>query len=296
MKREFYSLIILVLLCLSLGFTQARAEEGRFYHSASSLRAGIAGYGDTRALSWNPAGITGTDNPILAFSFFPAEQKIENVELLYPGIFAGAMATRVTFLQFDEKVINDFFPTEEILDVNYLDGELAYARGLTKNLEAGVNVYYATLEVNDERITKTGLDLGLLYHTPWHPLVMGLAVHDVISKVTSPVPVDLEYEPQIGLGAGLTLPTFEQQQVKVLLDWVESVQSSLAGFGALDVEYGLFGHYFVRGGYQFGQDFNDYDVGLGVRFAGITADYAYRTYERLGNYHSLRLSFNALEK
>lgn len=259
---------------------------------SAAMAAGVAGSQGSASLDWNPAGILGQEYPSIAFTHFPslAEISYEQLEGIYPGWLGGSTAIRMLYSRINDFMKIEFGEERGILDNHDLLVQLAYARPLGSDLEAGVAIKIFESALAGYHRQGAALDLGMRYQTGWNPLVLGMALQNLgtmnaFKTRTAPLPVMLM------LGVSLEFPVLVRQKLKMLADWHYLMIGQEEAVPTLGLEYNLYDVLRLRGGYRFSNELGKLSVGAGLRLGKLGLDYAYQPFAELGDNHRLTLAY-----
>lgn len=281
--------------------------------------AGVAGSyiamaNDASSLFWNPATIANVSKEKLhlqtAHTRYFSDISISSLAAVWrPGkqTFWGASLYSLTSGEMDETT--EFQPqgTGRKFSISNFMAGLSFARVLTSNFSFGLTGKYAYEGYTDVRINNVMFDLGMYYNVgikntrfaitlsnfginvqPQGKVTIlkfnGEQTKDNFQAISVPVifRIGAAFDPIDKENHKLTLST----QLNHPTDNNESI-----AFGA---EYLIRKVFFVRTGYEFGQDENGIPpLGLGVlsrrKFGAFSLDYAFTNKSRLGNIHRITL-------
>lgn len=260
---------------------------------SAAQAAGTAASGGSETLTWNPAGLCGQDYPSVSFTHLAsfADTAYEQLEGLAPGWLDGTWAVRLFYASTYQFTEVDGSGNEVGNLENYdLLGEVAYARALAANLEAGVGLKLFESALAGFTSQGFAVDAGIRYHLFKTPVTLAAAVQN-LGAMTA---FDQEADPLPRMAAGgveLTFHPWEGQTLQVLADLNCPLAGDEAITPAVGLEYKVQDIAVVRGGYRFSNELGTLSLGAGLRLATLGVDYAFQPYGSLGNNHRITFSY-----
>jgi len=329
MKKVFLIIIALSSILIAqnpnLGTSGAQFLQIPVGARAASLGGAIVGLADdASAVFWNPAGLTNVQSFDAHFSYmdwftlfdFNAAALAFNVPDV--GVFAAQM---IVFTTDKMEVTTEEQPngTGRFFDAMDMALGLTYARMLTDRFSAGITVKYVYQRIWNETADGVAFDLGTQYKLDFQNLTIAMSmsnfggdlkfdgadlnlVHmrDENYPFSRLAPARLQTEEfalPLNFQAGICFDIFTAQFIKMrgAIDAVHpNDNKERLHFGS---EISFFDRFFVRGGYRYNYDDENFTAGAGANlpFSGslIKFDYAFSFYDILPSVHriSLGLSF-----
>ncbi len=274
----------------------------------------VAVVDDASASFWNPAGLVNFSENQIMFSHnkWFADISHDYLGVVYHLSDQDAFGLSVISLSMDEmKVTTEFAPlgTGEYFSYGDLAIGLSYSRKMTDKFSFGGTVRYVEETMDKLKLRGVLIDLGTFYYTGLGTSRFAVAVTNFGNQVAPDGEVILvgkreksdwqsfspptmfrigfAFEPVYDdlqrLTASLQLnhPNDNSENVGVGLEYA----FNLADFGS---------SLFLRGGYKFNVEDQDYSFGAGVKapllFSTIILDYALANFERLGAAHRITVS------
>lgn len=250
---------------------------------------GTAISNDPSALHWNPAALSQFKRPELGFAHAALyeETRLDFLGYVQPtpiGNF-GVGATSLSQGRIEGRDIDGLKTSS--FDASDLAVGLSFSPRLAQTWGLGLGIKWIRQSIAEASATGLALDAGLLYK-PAYSLQLGLAGRNLGPK--------LRFEEQtfslpsnVSLGAGY----FIAKQATLGLEMTKPLHSPKAEF-SVGLEYQAFPAVFLRVGYMVaGQTqnhngargpsaFSKLSLGLGLRFASFSVDYAFSPMGELG--------------
>jgi hypothetical protein len=286
---------------------RAGAVSGQFLKLPTHARA--AGMGNTQvalaegaiSISTNPAGTLNVEGASfgstynqwwadITLAFFGAATKLEGI---------GTIGAGVTLLTTDEMdVTTPYFPEGtgekfKAVDVAYT---ITYARQISELFGIGLSAKYITSNLYNKALSSNSIafDIGTLYDIPILRTRLGIAVTNLGKDLKY---INEQYSLPTALKFGART-TVLQEDMHALYAALQIGRPNDAdeqyNFG---LEYGFQELLYLRGGYKFNYDTEDWTGGLGVSLKNLglngSIDYAYSHYKYLPGTHmfSLEIGF-----
>jgi hypothetical protein len=314
--------IIFVLLILnfsnSFSFEKVGTTSFQFLKVITTARAAsLAGAYTTIANTadaafWNPAGLTEVQTFNASFGYldwfmdvahmsFSAAYSFESI-----GTFAlfGMVAdigdieeTQVGSLGFDADGNYNPGLTGNVLNPRSFVVGLSYAYDLNDRFSFGLTVKYAHEDLALESAGGVMFDGGIKYKTDFRSIVIGATLRHFgqdIQFVDNSYPLPQTFN--IGISTYLFSnvdPLITDLGTNSLLFSYDLVQPrDYDQQHAIALEYGFNEMIYLRGGYIFNGDQEDFTAGLGLRYNEYRVDYAYNEMgEYFGTAHRFTISF-----
>jgi len=275
---------------------------------------------DASSVFWNPAGIANVRSNSIHFShmnwfeFFNLNAVSYVVNAGNIGAFGiGA----VTFGMDEMEMTTEMEPngTGRTFDAQDLALSLSYSRNLTDKFRVGLSGKYIHQRIWNETSAGVAFDVGTQYQIDFKNLVLSMSMMNFGPdlKMEGPdlnitfdensnypnrlVPAKLEtesYPLPLLFKFGIAMDVINTPFIKIQAD-VDAIHPNdndeQIYTGA---EFGFMQRFFLRGGYKFNHDDEQYSFGLGVnsRFAGnlVQVDYAYAGYNLLPDVHFITMN------
>lgn len=283
---------------------------------------------DPSTIFWNPAGIARIPGGSVVFDHtnWIADIKYEYMAATYNlGNYGALGISFLTSSMEDMKVRTVDRPegTGEMFSATDAVFSVTYAINLTDNFSIGFNPKFVMQSIWRTSASAFGLDLGVLYKTPFDGIMLGMSIQNFGTKMrlngTSALVL---YDPdQASTGNNGQIPAYLQTddwelpltfRVGLSYDPINTEMHKLTvAFDALHpaddyesvnvgAEYGFSDMFFIRGGYKslFMKDSEEsYTVGAGIKqtFFGNVAfkiDYSYGDFGRLKNIQKISVGVN----
>jgi len=197
----------------------------------------------------------------------------------------GINATSVNGIQIRETP----GPPEGTFDAHDVAFSLSSAYRYDSSLSVGINLKYLYEKILVNQANGWGLDLGVLYNTPWN-LRLGFSASNIgsmtaLDNEASALPLIFR------LGAGYAIPVASLTgTVSLAADYVRFSQDDINHFH-LGAEYLYGSSVAFRLGYQTGYESRGLTTGLGVHYGTVQVDYAFLPMkDDLGSTHTVSLA------
>ncbi len=328
-------ILILVLFVVSFGEFYAQnpnlgSAGAQFLQIPVGARAEAMGgaviglIDDASSIFWNPAGIVKVNNVQAHFSYMNWFDLFDfnSASIVYNAGDLGTFgASMVLFTTGEMEITTEENPngTGRFFDAGDLALGVSYARYLTDRFNVGVTIKYIRQQIWNESASGFAFDIGTQYRLDFQNLTIAMAMtnfgadlqfdgpdldftyrKDDAFPLSRLVPSRLsteEYPLPLNFQVGIALDIFEYDFVKMrgAIDVTHpNDNAERAQFGT---EFSFFDRFFVRAGYKYNYDDQDFSFGAGANVPlGSTAvyfDYAYSVYDILPSVHriSVNLSF-----
>ena len=336
MKIKYFFLLAIALLfsVQSTNYAQMKkvAQSGMTYlaislgaRESAMGNASVASVSGTQGMFYNPATLTSLDNigVVINHVSWIADTQLYGFGAAYSFGSYGTLGLDMVYMDYGEIIgtrrvdndkgfeitgnlnIQDYslgvsygFPVNELFSVGL---KLKYVHedlGSTPIAVGGENADNAIYEDRDWVINNWGFDFGAYYKVGYKDLVLGVAFQNY-----SP---DMKYWTEhfqlplvLRMGLSMDLLKFWNEKggdfelntsfdVLHPIDFTERVH--------IGTELGFKKMFFIRAGYKFNYDTEDFSFGLGFDFefggVGATLDYAYTHVEYFNSVNRLSLNFN----
>ena len=279
---------------------------------------------DASAIFWNPAGIVKVNNVEAHFSYmnwfdlfdFNAASLVYNAGDV--GVFGVSM---VLFTTEDMEITTEEKPngTGQYFGAGDIALGISYAKYLTDRFSVGLTVKYINQTIWNETASGVAFDIGTQYRLDFQNLTIAMCMTNFgpDMKFDGPdlgftyrkddnypqsrlVPSRLstqEYPLPLNFQVGIGFDVFEYDFVKMkgAIDVTHpNDNAERAHFGT---EFSFFDRFFIRAGYRYNYDDQDFTFGAGANVplgsSVVYFDYAYSLYDILPSVHriSVNLSF-----
>lgn len=279
---------------------------------------------DASSVFWNPAGIVKINNVQAHFSYmswfdlfdFNAASIVYNAGEL--GSFAASMISLSTN-KMEITTVEQPNGTGRYFDYGDVALGVSYAKYLTDRFNVGITVKFINQSLYNETARGFAFDIGTQYKLDFQNITIAMCMSnfgadlkydgpdlDFTYRVDNNYPTSRlvpsrlsteEYPLPLGFQVGIGFDVFEYDFMKMkgAIDVTHpNDNAERAHFGT---EFSFFDRFFVRGGYKYNYDDQDFTFGAGANVPlGSTAiyfDYAYSLYDILPSVHriSVNLSF-----
>jgi len=265
----------------------------------------IAVANDVTSLYWNPAGLVQFEKNQLIFSHNRWLVDINHDFLggVYHFSKNSAVGIAFTGLSMDDMpVTTEFQPfgTGEFFSFSDVAIALSYSQKMTDKFSFGATVRY--IEETLDRLKMRGfmIDLGTYYWTGLGSTRFAVTVSNFGNELSPEGSVSLvgnqgeksdwqSFAPPTMFRIGFAFEPYESEEHKL----TSSIQlnhpnDNSENFG-LGLEYSWRKVFYLRGGYKFNVDEQNYSFGAGINapisIAEFTLDYAFSNFEKLGSAH-----------
>jgi hypothetical protein len=295
----------------TLGGQRAGISTAQFLKIGVGARASALGdafvaiANDVSALYWNPAGLVQFKNDEIIFSHNKWVVDI-NHDFLggvyhFSGKYANGLA--VTGLSMDDMpVTTEFAPfgTGEFFSFRDIAIALTYSQKMTDKFSFGATVRYVEETLDKLKMRGVMLDLGTYYWTGLGSTRFAVTVSNFGAELAPDGKVVLvgnrgensdwqSFSPPTMFRIGFAFEPYESKEHKVTTSiQLNHPNDNSENFG-LGAEYLWRSILFLRGGYKFNVDSEDWAFGAGVdvpiSIAHFTFDYAFSNFKNLGSVH-----------
>lgn len=324
---------IIIIFCFSfilsvqaqnpnLGSSGAQFLEIPVGAKAAAMGSAFVGVSDdATSIFWNPAGLTNISNNAAHFSHmrwfdmfdFSAASLVFNMGEM------GTVAAGVIIFAMDEtEITTEFEPngTGRYYDASDLAVSISYAKKISDRFSVGITGKYIQQSIWNETASGVAFDVGTQYKIDFQNLVIAMSMRNfgaelqfegedlnvVYDKndqlpqnrltpaklVTDPYPIPLVFQ------VGIAFDVFKNDFIHIRggIDAVHpNDNEERINCGT---EIGFFDRFFIRGGYKYNYDDEDFAFGAGVNLPvgmnRIGFDYAYSVFDILPSVHRISLS------
>lgn len=279
---------------------------------------------DASAIFWNPAGIVKVKNVQAHFSYMNWFDLFDfnAASLVYNAGDIGTFGASMVILTTDKmEITTEQEPngTGRYFDASDVALGISYAKSLTDRFSVGITFKYVNQRIWNESASGFAIDIGTQYKLDFQNLTIAMCMTNFgadmkfdgpdlnftsrrddnfpISRLvpsrlnTEEYPLPLHF--QVGIGFDVFEADFMRMRGAIDVSHPND-NSERAHFGT---EFAFFDRFFVRAGYKYNYDDQDFTFGAGANVPlGSTAvhfNYAYSVYDILPSVHriSVNLSF-----
>jgi len=316
---------LLIIVLLSVLHTETNAQlfpvlggQRAGISTAQFLKIGVGGRAeamgesfiavanDASALYWNPAGLVqfGDDQIIFSHNQWVVDINHEFVGAVYHLDESNAFGLSFTALSMqDMPVTTEFQPfgTGEYFGFGDIALGVTYARKMTTQFSFGGSIKYIEETLDKLKMRGVMIDLGTYYWTGLGSSRFAVAVTNFGNNLAPDGEVVLigkrtksewqAFSPPTMFRIGFAFEPYETEMNKVTASIQLNHPNDNSENFAVGAEYTfkeptLNSSFFLRGGYKFNVDEQNYSFGAGLNvplsFASVTLDYAYSNFVRLG--------------
>lgn len=320
--------ILLIILLLSVVHTEANAQifpvlgaQRAGISTAQFLKIGVGGRAeamgesfiavanDASALYWNPAGLVQFPDNQVIFSHnkWVVDINHEFLGAVYHLDESNAFGLSFTALSMqDMPVTTEFQPlgTGEYFGFGDIALGFTYSRKMTTQFSFGGTIKYIEETLDKLKMRGVMIDLGTYYWTGLGSSRFAVAVTNFGNNLAPDGDVVLlrkrtksewqAFSPPTMFRIGFAFEPYETEMNKLTTSIQLNHPNDNSENVAVGAEYTfseptLNSSFFLRGGYKFNVEEQNYSFGAGVfvpvNFAKITLDYAYSNFVRLGTAH-----------
>jgi hypothetical protein len=264
----------------------------------------VAVANDASALYWNPAGLVQFKDDQLLFShnMWVVDINHDFIGAVYHLDETNAFGVSFTSLSMqDMPVTTEFQPFG---NGNYFSfGDIAvavtYSRKMTEQFSFGGTVRYIEETLDKLKMRGVMVDLGTYYWTGLGTTRFAVAVSNFGNQLSPDGEVVLigkrrnsqwqAFSPPTVFRIGFAFEPYENEFNKVTASIQLNHPNDNSENVSTGVEYSWNNTFYLRGGYKFNVDEQNYSFGAGVyipvSIANVTVDYAYSNFVRLGTAH-----------
>ncbi len=182
--------------------------------------------------------------------------------------------------------------TGETFFVNNYRMGLSYARKLTDHVSFGGNLHFINMTLSQQFTERAyAADISTLYVTNFRDFSFGMRIANFGSSLTF---VSEQYPLPLVFEFGLAMNAIQSGNQVVMTSLNARAQNDGKTLLSGGLEWKLFDHFFLRGGYYFNHEAAQYSLGSGVRMDIAGYDfgfhYAYSSYVLLGGAHRFGLN------
>ncbi len=270
---------------------------------ASSLGdAFVAVANDVSALYWNPAGLVQFDNDQIMFShnIWVVDINHDFLGAVYHLDATNAFGIALTSLSTQDMPVTTEvspFGTGEYFGYGDIAVAVTYSRKMTDKFSFGGTVRYIEETLDKLKMRGVMIDLGTYYWTGLGTTRFAVAVSNFGNQLAPDGKVVLigkreksdwqAFSPPTIFRIGFAFEPYQTDDNKITTSIQLNHPNDNSENVSTGVEYSWKNIIFLRGGYKFNVDEQNYTLGLGVnipiRIAQCTVDYSFSNFEKLGS-------------
>jgi len=317
MKKLFFILLLLFFtasnyaqLFPTLGGQRAGISTAQFLKIGVGGRASAMGdafvaiSNDASALYWNPAGLVQFDEDEVIFSHNQWVVDINHEFLGGVYHFAGnyAVGLAITSLHMDDMpVTTEFSPrgNGQYFGFGDIALGLTYSQKMTDKFSFGATVRYIEETLDKLKMRGVMIDLGTYYWTGLGSTRFAVVVSNFGAELAPDGDIVLvgnrnksewqSFAPPTIFRIGFAFEPYESQEHTVTTSIQLNHPNDNSENVSLGAEYVWNKLFYVRGGYKFNVDEQNYSFGAGLKvpisISQFTLDYSFSNFERLGSAH-----------
>lgn len=314
---------IIILIILSLISFEAKAQllpvlggQRAGISTAQFLKIGVGGRAsalgesfvaianDASALYWNPAGLTQfTDNQVIfSHNNWVVDINHDFVGAVYHLDNANTFGVALTTLTMkDMPVTTEFQPfgTGEYFGFSDFGLAVSYSRKMTEQFSFGGTVRYIEETIDKLKMRGVMIDLGTLYWTGLGTTRFAVVVSNFGNDLAPDGKVVLvgkrensswqSFSPPTIFRIGFAFEPYQTEEHTVTASIQLNHPNDNSENVGTGIEYNWKKILYLRGGYKFNVEEQNYSFGAGVNIpisiANVNVDYAYSNFTRLGTAH-----------
>lgn len=259
---------------------------------------------DASALYWNPAGLVQfkDDQVMFSHNMWVVDINHDFLGAVYHLDESNAFGVSFTSLSMqDMQVTTEYQPfgTGEYFTFGDIALAVTYSRKMTEQFSFGGTVRYIEETLDKLKMRGVMIDLGTYYWTGLGTSRFAVAVSNFGNQLAPDGEVVLigqrkasqwqSFSPPTVFRIGFALEPYQDEINKFTASIQLNHPNDNSENVATGVEYSWKNMFFLRGGYKFNVDEQNYSFGAGVNLpvsiANVTVDYAYSNFVRLGTAH-----------
>jgi hypothetical protein len=259
---------------------------------------------DASALYWNPAGLSQfkKNQVIFSHNIWLVDINHDFAGVVYHLDEDNSFGASLTALSMDDMpVTTEFAPfgTGEYFGFSDIALSLSYSRKMTEQFSFGGTVKYIEETLDKLKIRGVMIDLGTFYWTGLGSTRFAVTVSNFGAELAPDGEVVLvgkrensewqSFSPPTIFRIGFALEPYETEEHRITTSIQLNHPNDNSENVVLGVEYCWNKMMFIRGGYKFNVDEQNYSFGAGlnapISIAEFTLDYAFTNFQRLGSAH-----------
>jgi len=259
---------------------------------------------DASALYWNPAGLSlFPDNQLMvSHNEWVVDIKHDFIGAVYHLDGTNTFGVSLTSLRTDDMAVTtEFAPfgTGEYFSYSDMAIAVSYSRKMTEQFSFGGTVKYVEETLDKLKMRAVMIDLGTFYYTGLGSSRFAVAVTNFGNQMAPDGEVVLwggrkvsewqSFSPPTMFRIGFAFEPYQNDEHMVTTSIQLNHPNDNSENVSLGAEYKWKSLLFLRGGYKFNVDEQDFTFGAGVNvplsIANFTLDYAYSNFTKLGTAH-----------
>ena len=259
---------------------------------------------DASALYWNPAGLVQFDEDEVIFSHNQWVVDINHEFLGGVYHFAGSFAVglAITSLHMDDMpVTTEFAPfgNGQYFGFGDIAVGLTYSQRMTDKFSFGATVRYIEETLDKLKMRGVMIDLGTYYWTGLGSTRFAVVVSNFGAELAPDGDIVLvgnrkksewqSFAPPTMFRIGFAFEPFQSEEHTITTSVQLNHPNDNSENVSLGAEYVWNKIFFIRGGYKFNVDEQNYTFGAGIKIpiniARFTLDYSFSNFDRLGSAH-----------
>ncbi len=259
---------------------------------------------DASALYWNPAGLAqfNKNQLIISHNIWVADINHDFIGAVYHLDSENSFGASLTAVTMDDMpVTTEFAPfgTGEYFSFTDIAMSLSYARRMTDQFSFGGTVKYVEESLDKLKMRGVMIDLGTFYRTGLGSTRFAVTVSNFGAELAPDGDVVLignrtnsewqSFAPPTIFRVGFAFEPYETEEHRITTSIQLNHPNDNSENIVLGAEYAWQKMFFLRGGYKFNVDEQNYSFGLGLNvplsIAEFTLDYAFTNFQRLGSAH-----------
>jgi long-subunit fatty acid transport protein len=317
--KKILSIIVVILILSANSFGQlfpVLGEQRAGISTAQFLKIGVGGRAsalgdafvaianDASALYWNPAGLTQFNDDQIIFSH---NKWVVDINHDFLGAVYHLDETNTFGVSFvaltmqDMPVTTEFAPfgNGQYFGFSDIAFSVSYSRKMTDKFSFGGTIRYIEETLDKLKMRGIMMDLGTYYWTGLGSTRFAVTVSNFGNNLSPDGNVVLvgnrevsdwqDFAPPTIFRIGFAFEPYEDDEHKVTASVQLNHPNDNSENLSTGVEYAWKNMFFVRGGYKFNVEEQNYSFGAGFNvpldIANFTLDYAYSNFSRLGSAH-----------
>ena len=259
---------------------------------------------DASALYWNPAGLAQFDKNQVIFShnIWVVDINHDFIGVVYHVDTDNTFGASLTALTMDDMpVTTEFSPfgTGEFFGYSDIAISLTYARRMTEQFSFGGSIKYIEETLDKLKMRGVMIDLGTYYRTGLGSTRFAVTVSNFGAELSPDGEIVLignrknsewqSFAPPTIFRIGFAFEPYESEEHRITTSIQLNHPNDNSENVVVGAEYAWRKMLFLRGGYKFNVDEQNYSFGLGfhtpISIAEFTLDYAFANFQRLGSAH-----------
>jgi hypothetical protein len=322
--------ILIIVFCLSAVLSESYSQlfpvlggQRAGISTAQFLKMGVGGRAsamgdafvaiadDASALYWNPAGLAQLSENQVIFSHntWVVDINHDFIGAIYHLDGTNAVGVSFTSLSMPKMAVTtEFAPfgTGEFFGFGDIAVGVTYARKMTDQFSFGGTIKYIEETMDKLKMRGFMVDLGTYYWTGLGSTRFAVAVSNFGNQLAPDGEVVLvgkrtksewqAFSPPTIFRIGFAFEPYQTDENKITTSVQLNHPNDNSENVSTGLEYNWKNVFFMRGGYKFNVEEQNFSVGAGVRIpvsiTDVNFDYAYANFTRLGSAHRFSLIIN----